>query len=98
MLGSAASDTDREVLDLVIVKRAGSRPAVAGHQVDLDEHDLGSERPRDNGVASLVDRERAILGIRACLAIEERIQRGLCFEVIFIFHQPIGPCRKRFGN
>jgi hypothetical protein len=53
---------NREVSD-VVGEIAGPRPAVAGLQVDLYEHNLRPEPTRDHSMASFKDRERATHGV-----------------------------------
>src|ERR1700730_11576834 len=76
MFGPAACNADREVLD-VVGKIAGPRAAVAGLQVDLNEHDIRTEPTRDHAVPSLVTRERAIHGFQEIDHI----------SVVIVFHR-----------
>jgi hypothetical protein len=62
LLGPAACGGDGEVFGRV-GESVRACPAVAGHSVYLNEQDRCTKGTRDDGMASFVDRDRAILGI-----------------------------------
>jgi hypothetical protein len=60
-------------------------------EVDLDEHDVCAERTRDDGVASFVDRESAIIGIEGidlANSVRQRIadQQAVCSHACTFVH------------
>jgi hypothetical protein len=82
MLCPATRNADCKVFDLIIVEDAGSSPAVACRDVDLKEQEIRAERPRDDGMARLVNHERAILGV------EVSFEQFAVALVVFVFGSP----------
>jgi hypothetical protein len=73
----------RHALDVSVLLAAACL-AAAGPEVDLDEHDVCTERTRDDSVASFVDRESAIIGIEGI---------DLANSVFVVGHAEVPTCR-----
>jgi len=90
MFGSTARDTDREIFYLILVELTGSRAAIAGRQVYLNENDIRAEGVRDGSTACLMDRERTVVGVDVEIGIifHSRNQRAAGPIVISFFKPP----------